>query len=62
MELVSQTEEMCRSNVSVMKETSDTLVKLSTAIRDVNSTGSSLKEIDAQLKSIFERVKKAQVA
>ena len=62
MELASQTEEMCRSNVSVMKETSDTLVKLSAAIRDVNSAGPSLKEIDSQLKTIFERLKKAQLA
>jgi methyl-accepting chemotaxis protein len=62
MDLASQTEEMCRNNVNAMKESSESLIKLSTAIRDIASTGASLKEIDAQLKGIFERVKRTPTA
>jgi hypothetical protein len=58
MDLASQTEEMCRNNVNAMKESSESLIRLSTAIREIGSTGASLKEIDAQLKAIFERVRR----
>ena len=62
IDLASQTEQMCKTNVDAMKETSEALLKLSSAIRDVGTTGSSLKDIDTQLKAIFDRVKRAQVA
>jgi hypothetical protein len=62
IDLASQTEKMCKTNVDAMKETSEALIKLSSAIRDVGATGSSLRDIDTQLKAIFDRVQRAQVA
>jgi predicted nucleic acid-binding Zn-ribbon protein len=57
MELAGYTEDMCKSNLSAMKEASDAIVKLSHSLSNITKQGAALEQLEGRIKEIFAGVK-----